>query len=94
MKKCAEQNSFNKIATAHILDDNTETVFLNLVKGTGLKGLTGIPVARGNIIRPLLSVSKSEILSYLERNGIDYRIDFSNLSTDYQRNFLRHEIII
>lgn len=93
LKKCAEQNSFNKIATAHILDDNTETVFLNLVKGTGLKGLTGIPVARGNIIRPLLSVSKSEILSYLERNGIDYRIDFSNLSTDYQRNFLRHEII-
>ncbi len=93
LNKCAERNSFNKIATAHNIDDNTETVLLNLIKGSGLKGLTGIPLKRENIIRPVLSISKNEILEYLKRNKINYRTDESNLSSDYERNFLRNEII-
>ena len=93
LNKCAEKNSFNKIATAHNIDDNTETVLLNLIKGSGLKGLTGIPSKRENIIRPILSISKNEILEYLKRNKIDYRTDESNLSSDYERNFLRNEIV-
>ena len=93
LNRCAEGNSFNKIATAHNIDDHTETVLLNLIKGAGLKGLTGIPVKRENIIRPLLPVSKNEILDYLKRNKINYRTDESNLSSDYERNYLRNEIV-
>jgi len=89
----AKKNSFNKIATAHNANDNTETVLLNLIKGTGLKGIAGIPVKRGNIIRPILTVSKDEILSYLEKKKILYKTDSSNLSSEYERNFLRNEII-
>lgn len=93
LSKCAKKNNFNKIATAHHLDDNSETVLLNLIKGTGLKGLTGIPLKRNNIIRPLLCLSKKEITSYLERKKIDYRTDPSNFENDFQRNYLRNEII-
>jgi len=93
LKKCAKKNSFNKIATAHNADDNSETVFLNLIKGTGIKGLAGIPPQRDNIIRPLLSISKKEIVEYLNINKIEFRTDETNLSADYERNFLRNEII-
>ena len=91
--KCADKINFNKIATAHIADDNTETVLLNLIKGTGLKGLAGIPVKRGKIIRPLLAISKKEILEYLHKKNTEYRMDKSNLENDYERNFLRNEVI-
>ncbi len=93
LNNCATKNSFDKIATAHIIDDNTETVLLNLIKGTGLRGLTGIPVQRENIIRPILSVSKKEILEYLNRNKINYRTDETNLTSDFERNYLRNEIV-
>lgn len=89
----SEQNNYSKIATAHIQDDNTETVLLNLIKGSGLTGMTGIPAKRGNIIRPVLCLSKDEILDYLHFYKLSYRIDESNLSEDFQRNFLRHQII-
>ncbi len=88
----ASKNYFNKIATAHNLDDNAETILLNLFTGTGLTGLTGIPVKRENIIRPVLCLSKNEILQYLTKNKIEYRIDSSNLADDYKRNFIRHNI--
>jgi tRNA(Ile)-lysidine synthase len=81
-----------KLATAHNADDNAETVLLNMIKGAGLKGISGIPIKRGNIIRPILCLSKSEILEYLEENKFEYRIDQSNLSNDYERNFIRNEI--
>ncbi len=93
LNKIAKQNKFNKIATAHISDDNSETVLLNLIKGTGLKGISGIPVKRGNVIRPIILMNKSEILNYLDEKKIKYRIDASNQSLAYERNFLRHEII-
>ncbi|MCF6268714.1 MAG: tRNA lysidine(34) synthetase TilS [Melioribacteraceae bacterium] len=82
-----------KIVTAHNLEDNTETVLLNLFRGTGLKGASGIPIKRDNIIRPFLSVSKVDILSYLNSNKIKYRIDSTNFENDFTRNYLRNEII-
>ncbi len=93
LQKTAKQYKYDKIATAHIADDNSETVLLNLIKGTGLKGISGIPVKRENIIRPVLILTKDEILKYLTEKKINYRIDASNESKVYERNFLRHEII-
>ncbi len=93
LERIASKNGFNKIATAHNANDNTETVLLNLIKGTGLKGIAGIPVKRNKVIRPILTATKDEILSYLSKKNIPYRIDSSNLSSEYERNFLRNEII-
>ncbi len=86
-------NKYDKIVTAHNADDNAETVLLNLIKGTGVKGIAGIPVKRNNIVRPILSLTKKEILDYLDENQFEYRIDESNLSNDFERNFLRNEVI-
>ncbi len=92
-KKLAKVNGTDKIVTAHNADDNVETVFLNLIKGAGLNGIAGIPVKRNNIIRPVLCLTKNEILNYLEAQQFEYRIDQSNLSNEFERNFLRNEII-
>ncbi|MDR3627869.1 MAG: tRNA lysidine(34) synthetase TilS [Ignavibacteriaceae bacterium] len=92
-EKALKQTGFNKIATAHNCSDNAETVLLNLIKGTGIKGISGIPPKRGNIIRPILCLKKDEILDYLNNYGIKFRIDESNLETDYERNFLRKKVI-
>lgn len=81
------------IATAHTLDDNTETVLLNLIRGTGLHGLCGIPRRRGNIIRPLLDVTRTEVEEYLAVQGFSYRTDSTNLTDDYTRNVIRHHIL-
>lgn len=91
--KLVIENSFDKIATAHIADDNVETVLLNVIKGAGLNGIAGIPVKRDKIIRPILCLTKKEIFDYLEENKFEFRIDQSNLSNDYERNFLRNKII-
>lgn len=91
--KISNQHCYNKIATAHNADDNTETVLLNLVKGAGIKGISGIPIKRDNIIRPILCLSKNEILDYLDENKFEYRIDQSNLSNDFERNFLRNRVV-
>lgn len=92
-RSAAEKMGCNKILTAHNMNDNTETVLLNLFKGAGLAGVSGIPIERQNIIRPLLSLTKDEILEYLRENKILYRIDSTNLSDDFQRNFIRNKII-
>jgi len=92
-EKTAKQNLFDKIITAHNLDDNAETVLLNLIKGSGYNGLMGIPVQRNNIIRPVLCLQKSDIVDYLEKAKIGYLIDETNASNEYQRNYLRNEII-
>ena len=83
----------SKIVTAHNQSDNTETILLNFFSGTGISGFSGIPIKRRNIVRPLLCLSKKEIVEYLELNKIPYRFDSSNLSNNYKRNFLRNEII-
>ncbi|MDE6539854.1 MAG: tRNA lysidine(34) synthetase TilS [Ruminococcus sp.] len=82
-----------KIATAHNANDNLETVIFNLVRGSALKGLSGIPPVRDNIIRPLLVVSRAEIEEYLRNIGQNYVTDSTNLSDDYTRNKIRHQVL-
>lgn len=81
------------IATAHNADDNAETVLLNLVRGAGLRGLCGIPAVRDKIVRPLLCVTRGEIENYLAERSIPYVTDSSNLTDDYSRNRLRHNVM-
>jgi tRNA(Ile)-lysidine synthase len=81
------------IATAHTANDNTETVLLNLIRGTGLRGLCGIPPKRGNIVRPLIEVTRAEVLTYLEEKNADYITDESNFSDEFTRNNLRLNVI-
>lgn len=90
--KVRKKFGYDKIATAHTCSDNAETMFLNLIKGSGLKGLSGIPISRGEIIRPVLTITKDEILKFLKQNKIKYLIDESNLSNVYERNFIRNKI--
>lgn len=93
LSKFAKRNSIDKIITAHNLNDNTETILMNLFSGTGISGLSGIPIKRENIIRPLLCLTKKEVLQYLNHNKINYRIDSSNLENDFKRNFIRNKIL-
>ena len=81
------------LATAHNADDNLETMLLNLIRGTGLKGIAGIPPVRDNIIRPLIAVSRLEIEEYLQKCSQDFVTDSTNLTDDYTRNKIRHNII-
>jgi len=89
----AKKENCTKIATAHHQSDNTETVLLNLIKGCSLNGAAGIPAFRQNIIRPLLGITKDEIVSYLKNKKILFRIDSSNEQNDFQRNYLRNKIV-
>lgn len=82
-----------KIATAHNKKDNAETVIFNLIRGTSLAGMSGIPIMRDAIIRPLLDVSREEIEEYLKEIGADYVTDHTNLETKYSRNKIRLSII-
>ena len=88
-----EQEKLDKLATAHHLNDSLETVLLNLCKGTGVQGLAGIPLENRFIIRPMLFASRAEIEVFAAAEKIKWREDSSNLTDDYQRNFLRHHII-
>ncbi|MBF8247627.1 MAG: tRNA(Ile)-lysidine synthase [Bacteroidetes bacterium] len=81
------------VATAHQANDNVETILLNLVRGTGLRGLAGIPVKRDNIIRPLLFAYRANIEEYAKEHSIDFRTDSSNSSLEYKRNLMRLQII-
>lgn len=81
------------IALGHHKNDLVETMFLNMVRGTGLKGLCGIPTKRDNIIRPLIQCSKEEIIAYLDEQHLSYRIDETNMETDYTRNKVRIDCI-
>ena len=82
-----------KIATAHTADDNAETVLMHLIRGTGLKGLGGIAPKRGNLIRPLLNVTREEVLSFLEEYALPHREDSSNGTDQFLRNRLRHHVV-
>ena len=91
-KLCTELPS-PKLATAHTASDNAETVFINVLRGTGTKGLGGIPPIRGNIIRPLIRCTREEIEKYCKENELEFVTDSTNLSDDYTRNKLRHRLI-
>lgn len=82
-----------KLATAHNENDSAETVLLNMMRGTGLKGLCGIPPVRGNIIRPLIYCTRAEVEEYCAAEGLSFVTDKTNLSTDYTRNKVRHIIL-
>lgn len=82
-----------KIATAHTADDNAETVLMHLIRGTGLKGLGGITPVRGNLIRPMLSVTRNDVILFLEEYHLSWVEDSSNKTDDYLRNRVRHQIM-
>jgi tRNA(Ile)-lysidine synthase len=88
-------SGFDKIATAHNADDNAETILLNLFRGAGVQGLSGIPVYREDkkIIRPLLFAQRNEIEQYAEAEQLAFRTDSSNMKDYYTRNFIRHNIL-
>ena len=86
-------HGYDKVAIAHHADDSVETFFINLFRGTGLRGLTGITVHAGSIIRPLMFATRHEITEYARHNGIRFREDSSNRSTKYLRNKIRLGLI-
>jgi tRNA(Ile)-lysidine synthase len=92
-KKLIETHKFDFVLTAHHADDNLETFLINLTRGTGLDGFTGIPKVNGNIARPLLAFSREEIAAFAKKNDIAWREDASNASTKYIRNKIRHQVI-
>lgn len=85
-----EETKANSIAVAHNREDQAETVMLNLLRGTGLDGLCGMRFVQGKVIRPLLNVSRAQIVQYLSDRSISFRTDSSNLSNDYTRNKVRN----
>lgn len=87
------EHELQRVATGHNSDDNAETMFLNLLRGSGTSGLRGMAVDNGTAIRPLLGVSRETILGYLSEKGLGFVTDSTNLSSDYRRNFLRNEIL-
>jgi tRNA(Ile)-lysidine synthase len=90
---CLKGHQYDYLLTAHHADDNIETYLINSFRGTGIKGLTGIPKQRDYILRPLLGFSRADILSYAESHNILWREDKSNNSDHYFRNRLRHHLI-
>ena len=91
--KLLGENEIDFLLTAHQLDDSLETFIINLSRGTGLDGLTGIPMQNENIIRPLLPFSRKELAAYAKENNIQWREDSSNASDNYLRNKIRHDIV-
>jgi tRNA(Ile)-lysidine synthase len=88
-----ETEKFDYILTAHHADDNIETFLINLTRGTGIEGLTGIPEQNEQVIRPLLIFSREEIEAYAKENNIQWREDSSNASDKYLRNKIRHDLV-
>jgi tRNA(Ile)-lysidine synthase len=95
--KVMEENSIPILALAHNADDNLETILFNIARGSGLSGVSGIPLTRrvkgGLIVRPILTVNKSEILEYCAERGIEYVTDSTNADIEYSRNRIRNRVI-
>ncbi|MEM6318636.1 MAG: tRNA lysidine(34) synthetase TilS [Bacteroidota bacterium] len=92
-QKLIKAFDYQVIATAHHLNDSLETLLFNLVKGTGIRGLHGIPVKNGQIVRPLSFATRQMVEEYAEESGIAFRTDASNNNTQFSRNLIRHEVI-
>ena len=88
-----KKHELDFIVTAHHVEDNVETFFINLTRGSGLKGLIGIPRINHRVVRPLLQISRLEVESYALDNSLKWREDLTNLETDYLRNKLRIEVL-
>ena len=88
-----KENGFDFILTAHHADDNIETMLMHFFRGTGLRGLTGIPAMNGKLLRPLLEVRRSEIENYAGQHQLKWVEDQSNSSSKYTRNFFRNDLL-
>ncbi|MBO5917872.1 MAG: tRNA lysidine(34) synthetase TilS, partial [Oscillospiraceae bacterium] len=93
LRQVAEQVGADVIATAHTADDNAETLLLNLTRGCGLRGLTGIPPCRDGLIRPLLTTHREQVEAYLRAFGLPHVEDSSNTDMHYTRNRMRHQVM-
>lgn len=94
----AEKKHYNKIATGHNANDNVETMLMWLVRGTGLAGLSGVPIVRKinkkiSIIRPILPLKRKEIMSYLHKQRLSFAVDKTNCSMEFTRNRIRHKLM-
>ncbi|MDR2823948.1 MAG: tRNA lysidine(34) synthetase TilS, partial [Prevotellaceae bacterium] len=87
------ESNAQAIAVAHHQDDNIETLLLNLIRGTGLKGLCGMSAQNGKIVRPLLNVSKSDIENYIKVNNLNFVTDSTNLENNFKRNKIRNDVL-
>lgn len=87
-----DQYGYDYLSIAHNMDDSAETLFLNLLRGTGVKGLSGIKKTNGKIIRPMLTISRKRIVEYVEEHKVPYRDDFTNFESHYSRNRIRNVV--
>ncbi len=93
LQQIKTSQQINYILTAHHANDNLETILINITRGTGINGLKGIKEKQNDIIRPLIDVTKSEILDYIQSKQLTFRVDSSNQEVKYQRNLVRHLVI-
>lgn len=93
LNSIADLHQYKYIATAHHANDSAETLFFHLMRGTGLKGMRGIPIKRANIIRPLLFAERNEIAEYMSKNELQWKEDSSNSNVVYTRNKIRNELL-
>lgn len=93
LEEAADELGAVRIATAHTADDNIETMLMNLARGSGLRGMCGIPPVRGRIVRPMLTTTTAEVLDYLAEHGIPHVEDGTNALDDCTRNIIRHRVI-
>ena len=92
-EKMRQKLGFEIIAVAHNQDDQAETVLMRIIRGSGLNGLSAMKAKSGKIIRPLLQISKADILAYNKQNKLEYQTDKSNLDTKFVRNKIRHSLL-
>ena len=92
-EKMRQKLGFDLIAVAHNKDDQAETVLMRIIRGSGLNGLAAMKAKSGKIIRPLLQISKAEILAYNKQNKLKYRVDKSNSNTKFSRNKIRYALL-
>ena len=93
LQRTASSLGMNRIAVGHTADDRAETVLLNILRGTGVKGLAAMRPVNGNIVRPLIDASRVDVEAYLLEHGLTFRTDASNLDTSYTRNRIRRELL-
>lgn len=93
LDKVKKEVAASRILTAHQADDQAETVLWRLLRGSGIEGLSGMCVDNGKVIRPMLSITRKDIISYLEETHLQYRIDSTNANLNYTRNKIRQELL-
>lgn len=91
--KLTNDTGSQKIAIAHNLGDNAETIIMNMARGAGLDGLSGMEYISGNIIRPMLNIAKEDIIKFLHKEEISYAIDKTNFENNYTRNYIRNVLV-